>query len=168
MGGQPRSLWPHHVVCVGPLSHRGECTPDGEVDPKTMGSLRGGPNPLPSVTSGRGHHHIDDSRQPRPTGSPQAPASRVLSRAILLGGEKRERGGLTPNKSGSARGETTGRFFGQPELAHWPTPQWVVSKTYWPCSGPYADPGHPRMASDPSMAWPRRAIDGIREWPGYN
>ena len=30
------------------------------------------------------------------------PAARVLPRAILLGGEKREGGGLTPSKCGSA------------------------------------------------------------------
>ena len=36
------------------------------------------------------------------------------------------------------------------------------------CSGPYADPGYPQMAWDQSKAWPCRAIDGIRVWPGYN
>ena len=34
------------------------------------------------------------------------------------------------------------------------------------CSGPTRDPGHPRMAWCPWMAWQRRAIHGFPGWPG--
>ena len=80
------------------------------------------------------------------------PAARVLPRAILLGGEKREGGGLTPSKCGSATDDEARDDWSifRPTGAQSPTPQWVVSKTHWPrpIKKPYTEEGGERHHQD--------------------
>ena len=66
--------------------------------------------------------HEKTNRQPSGTSQQSFP---------LQGGEKREWGGLAPNKGGSAtNGEARNDWsIFRPTRAHAPTPQWVVSKT---------------------------------------